>query len=176
MNIDLSVKGLENGFRLLVPVALLGLLFLLNVTALPLPIVGPVKPALILMAVYYWSIYRPTLMPPFLCFLIGLTLDIVSYLPLGVNAIVFTLVQLIVRDQRKFLMGQAYITIWAVFAFVAFGATMVQWLLYGWVNGHLAPAIPVLISVAATILLFPVITLFLILTHRILPEPSKKAY
>lgn len=176
MNIDISAKGIENGFRLLVPVGLLALLFLLSVTALPLPKVGPVKPALILMAVYYWSIYRPTLMPPSLCFLIGLTLDILSFLPLGVNAIVFTLVQLIVRDQRKFLMGQAYITIWAVFAFVAFGSSTLQWLLYGWVNDQLAPALPVLISVAATVLLFPVVTIFLILTHRILPEPSKKAY
>ena len=127
------------------------------------------------MAVYYWSIYRPTLMPPFLCFSVGLLLDILSGLPLGINAIIFTLVQWIVRDQRKFLMAQAYITTWAVFILVAAGAIFLQWGLYGLVSLQWSPVMPVLVSIAATILLFPVVTFLLILSHRILPV-SKKSY
>ncbi len=169
MALDFSIKGFENGLRFLVPLSLLAVLFLLSVTALSIPYAGSVRPALVLIAVYYWSIFRPTLMPPFLCFLIGLLLDIVSGLPMGVNAIVFTLVQWIVRDQRKFLMAQAYMTTWAVFILVAMGAIFLQWGLYGLVRLQWSPVTPVLVSAGVTILLFPVVTFFLILSHRALP-------
>lgn len=173
MALDLSIKGFENGLRLLAPVGLLIILFMLSVTALPVPYAGSVKPSLVLMAVYYWSIYRPTMMPPWLCFSTGLLLDILSNLTLGVNAIIFTVVQWIVRDQRKFLMGQPYVTIWAVFALVAALSMMLQWALYGLVNLHWAPLVPVYLSLAATVLLFPIVTLFLILVHRMLPIVQK---
>jgi rod shape-determining protein MreD len=173
MALDFSVKGFENGLRLLMPGLLLMILFMLSVTALPLPHVGPIKPALLLMAVYYWSIYRPTMMPPWLCFVTGLLLDLLTGLPPGVNAVIFTLVQWIVRDQRKFLMGQPYITIWAVFILVAGLSGLAQWMLYGLVNMHWAPILPVVISLAATIFLFPAVTLFLIMVHRVLPHIQK---
>lgn len=173
MALDLSIKGFENGIRLLVPMALLAILFLLSVTSMSIPYAGSVRPALVLIAVYYWSIFRPTLMPPFLCFLVGLLLDIISGLPLGIHAIIFTLVQWTVRDQRKFLMAQAYMTTWAVFILVALGATFLQWGLYGLVRLQWSPVMPVLVSVGVTILLFPVVTFFLILSHRILPTSQK---
>lgn len=175
MAFDFSIKGLENLLRLLVPILLMAVLFLLSITALPLPKVGQVKPALLLMVVYYWSIYRPTLIPPSLCFGLGLLLDFMSALPLGVNAIILTLVQWIVRDQRRFLMGQAYFTIWSVFALVATLSLMAQWGLYGLVHMAWAPLMPVMFSLLATILLFPVVTLLLIAVHKILPG-SEKAY
>jgi len=173
MATDLSAKGFENGLRLLAPALLLVVLFLLSVTALPVPRFGPVKPALLLMAIYYWSIYRPTITPPWLCFSIGLLLDFVSGLPLGVNAIVLTLVQMIVRDQRRFLMGQPYITIWAVFSLVVALAAALQWALYGLVNFHWAPPMPIMMNLIASVFLFPAVTLLLILVHRVLPTVQK---
>lgn len=173
MTADLSGKGFENGLRLLTPVLLLAVLFLLSVTALPVPKFGPVKPALLVMAIYYWSIYRPTVTPPWLCFTTGLALDLISGLTLGVNAIILTLVQWMVRDQRRFLMGQPYITIWAVFSLVAALAAFLQWGLYGLVNFHWAPPIPVMISLLSSIFLFPAVSVLLILVHRILPTVQK---
>jgi len=173
MSMNLSAKWFENGVRLLAPLGLLALLFLISVTKIPVPRAGQIEPAFLLMAVYYWSIYRPTLMPPWVCFFIGLLLDFLVGMPPGVNAIIFTLVQWIVRDQRKFLMGQPYITIWAVFALVAGLSLSLQWGLYGLVEFRWAPFTPVMLSIAATFLLFPVITLFLILAHRMLPVVHK---
>lgn len=175
MAINLSLKGLENALRLTVPVSFLIFLFMLSVVALPIPDIGHIKPAYILMTIYYWSIYRPTLMPPWICFLVGLLLDILSSLPLGVNAMIFTLVQWMVRDQRQFLMGQPYIVIWFVFAVVTAISHMLQWAMYGLVEWSWAPLLPVGISMAATFLLFPVISLVLILIHRILPD-TQRAY
>lgn len=169
MAIDLSLKGLENGIRLMVPLLLLGVLFLFSVTALPWSVMGAVKPQLVLVAIYYWAIYRPTLVPPYLCFAVGLMIDIISGLPLGLNAVVLTLVQLVVRNQRQFLMAQAYFTIWAVFVLVGFLALFLEWGMFGLAQMIWPPILPVMLSATTTVLLFPVVTFFLVLTHRILP-------
>ncbi len=173
MAVDFSVKGLENALRLSVPLLFLAGLFVLSVVSLPLPDIGVARPGLLVMAVYYWSVYRPTLMPPYLCFMAGLLLDFLIGLPLGVNAVILTLVQWIVRDQRRFLMGQAYIVIWLVFALVAFTTQFMQWGMYGLVHMQWAPVLPQILAAVATTLLFPVVTLFLILIHRVLPAVQK---
>jgi rod shape-determining protein MreD len=170
MALDFSAKGIENGLRLLAPASLLFAMFMLSVSALPLP----VKPLWLLMLVYYWSIYRPAIMPPWLCFVTGLLFDFISGLPLGGNAAIFTLVQMIVRDQRRFLMGQPYVTIWAVFSLVATLTLFTQWSLYGLVSNGFAPITPVAVSLLATIAVFPLVTLLLIIVHRVLPEVQKK--
>lgn len=173
MAVDFSVKGFENALRLSVPLLFLAGLFVLSVVSLPLPDIGVARPGLLVMAVYYWSVYRPTLMPPYLCFATGLLLDLLTGLPLGVNAVVLTLVQWLVRDQRRFLMGQPYIVIWLVFALVAFSSQLVQWGMYGLVHMQWAPILPQVLGALATALLFPVVTLFLILIHRVLPGVQK---
>lgn len=166
----ISIASIDASLRLTVPFILLTFLFILNVTALPLPYMGAVKPFLVLMPVYYWAIYRPTLMPPAVCFGVGLLLDFLSGQALGVNAITFVLVQMIVRDQRRFLMAQMFVTTWAVFAFVALGVGMLQWGLYGLVNMTWTPIMPMLFSTAITVFLYPIVSILLVLAHRLLPS------
>ncbi len=98
-------RKIQSTARLAIPLILLGLMILLGLLSLPVPYAGSARPALVLMAVYYWAIYRPTLVPPFLCFAAGLLTDILSGMPLGLNALVLVIVQWIVRSQRRFLMG-----------------------------------------------------------------------
>ena len=148
-------------------------MLLVNVVALPLLPVGAVKPPLVLMAVYYWAIYRPTLLPPSLCFAAGLLMDILSGMPLGINALVLVMTQWIVRDQRRFLMGQPYGTIWAVFGLVSVVSVFLQWGLYGLAQAHWAPILPALGGALLGLFLFPFVTLLLIITHRMLPVASR---
>ncbi|MBU0800423.1 MAG: rod shape-determining protein MreD [Alphaproteobacteria bacterium] len=158
--------------RLAVPQLLLLLLLILNLMALPVPYAGPVKPMLVMMAVYYWSIYRPTLLPPWLCFIVGLLMDILSGMPPGVNAFILVALQWLVQDQRRFLMGQPYVTIWAVFGLVMGGAALAEWVLLGLVLGW-AALTPVLAAVLLSLFLFPFVTLLLVFTHRLLPVASR---
>lgn len=170
---DFTVKGIENAGRLLVPHLLLLVLLLLNIVALPLLPTGAMKPQFVLMAVYYWAIYRPTLLPPLFCFIVGLLIDILSGMPPGVNALIFVMTLWIVRDQRRYLMGQSYGTIWAVFGLVSVIAVTIQWGMYGLTSMQWAPFIPVLGGALTTVFLFPFITLLLIVTHRMLPVASR---
>lgn len=158
--------------RLAVPQLLLFVLLALNLMTLPIPYAGSVKPMLVMMAVYYWSIYRPTLVPPWLCFCVGLLMDILSGMPPGLNAFILVALQWLVRDQRRFLMGQPYITIWAVFGFVMTTTALIEWVLFGIAFGW-APIIPVAAAVLLSLFLFPLVTLLLVFTHRMLPTASR---
>lgn len=168
---------METIVRLFIAYALLVLLFLLNLTAIPVPHAGLIKPQLVLMAVYYWAIFRPTLIPTWLCFIVGILLDILSGMPPGLQAFVLVAVQSIVRDQRKFMMAQPFISIWAIFGFVATAAAMIQWALFGLANEMQWPAlVPLGASVIVTMCLFPVVTLALLGTHRLLSPSARHSY
>lgn len=169
---DFSFGSLSALLRFAVPQILLLLLMLLSLMSLPVPYAGAVKPMLVMMAVYYWAIYRPNLMPPWLCFIVGVIMDILGNMPPGINAFLLVAVQWLVRDQRRFLMGQPYFTIWAMFGLVLCAAAMTEWLLFGLVYGW-APLMPVLATVLLSLFLFPFVSMLLIFTHRLLPPPPR---
>jgi len=170
---DFSFRRAETAGRLMVPHLLLLALLLFNVVALPLVPTGAVKPQFVLMAVYYWAIYRPTLLPPFFCFLLGLIMDVLSGMPPGINALILVMTQWLVRDQRRFMMGQPYSTIWAIFGLVCVIAIGLQWALYGLVHAQWSPLMPVFSGALVSMLLFPFITLLLVAAHRLLPVASR---
>ena len=62
-------------------------LLLIMVAMIPLrvPLLSPVIPALPLIAVYYWTVYKPHLMPVWAIFLIGLFHDLLTAGPAGVG-------------------------------------------------------------------------------------------
>ncbi|MCB9991862.1 MAG: rod shape-determining protein MreD [Rhodospirillales bacterium] len=170
---DFSFRKFEEKARLLVPHLLLLVLLGLNITALPFFTAGAMKPQMVLMAVYYWAIYRPTLLPPAFCFAIGLLMDVLTGMTPGINALILVLTQWGIREQRRFLMGQPYSTIWLVFGIVALASMLVQWALYGLVHMHWGPVMPALTGALVTMFLFPFVTLLLVMTHRILPVASR---
>jgi len=165
-------QHVESLLRLSVPVLFLLFLFMWNMT--PLPFTGGdfINPHLYLMGVYYWSMYRPTLVPPWLCFLAGIVTDIVINAPVGLNAFTFTLIQWIVNGQRRFLMGQPYIAIWAIFGLIVFAISIGQWTVLGLLHMRFPGFSSAIIDAAASFFLFPFISFIMVQTHRLLPIDS----
>lgn len=161
--------------RMIIPYGLLFVLFILNVAPLNIPIAGGgFKTCFFLMGVYYWSIFRPTLLPVAIVFACGLALDFLNGYPPGLNALIFVLVRWAVSDSRRFLMAQAFPMIWLVFGLVAFAALSAQWAIYSAVSHAFAPYLPILISVGLAMALFPLVGVCLHMTHRALPAPAQK--
>lgn len=162
----------ETGLRLCSACFLMLVLLIFNVIAISYPFSGVIRAPFFLMAIYYWSIYRPTLVPSWFVFIAGSLIDLLSGLPLGLNALIFVLTQWIVADQRRFLMGQSFLMIWVGFAVVSAIAGGVQWTVFGLINGASWPSLlPAAFSVFSGIVIFPVISLLLHLSHKILPAP-----
>ena len=148
--------------------AVLLVLFLLSVVPFRIAHLGEVRPVFMLMAVYYWTILRPS--PPLLIFVLGLALDLLSAYPFGMNALVLVAVQALTAGQRKFLLGQSFLVIWAGFAMVALGAGVVQWALFSLFDLAFVSAKPMLISVVLSAFLFPLLVLPLAAVHKVLAD------
>lgn len=129
---------------------------------------GQIRPFFLLTAVYYWAVYRPSMLPPIPAFLSGLALDILSGLPMGMNALVVMLVQMTTRAQAKFLLAQKFAVVWACFALVALMAALAQWLLFSLLTLQWAALQPSLVSAGLTVLIFPAMVVPLYAINRAL--------
>lgn len=156
---------LDTMARRLVPCALSFALLLAGSMPLMISHVQLLKPALPLAAAYYWSLYRPDLMPSPIVFILGLLYDIQSGAPAGVHACVFVVLHAVVNKQRRFLIGKSFAINWMGFALVAIGAFALIWLLTS--IFYAAPVEPpgLLFQTLITIALFPLLFWALLRCH-----------
>ena len=150
------------------------LLLLLGLVNFAVPYIGQVKPLFLLMAVYYWAVYRPTLIPPFMVFVLGVIIDLLSGLSfLGLTAFVMLAVQWVVRNQRLYLMGQPFVMIWLGFVLTCFAATCVEWVMFSILSWDLQRFAPAIVTSLISISLFPFLAVLLHFIHRLLPVGQK---
>ncbi len=144
--------------RRLFPFSLSVLLVVLSVVPVPIPGYALVAPAFSLMAVYYWAIHGPDLMPPVAVFVIGLLQDILTGAPTGVSAFVLLLVYAAMRNQRRPFLGKPFLVMWFGFVVVAPAATFVEWLVASAAIGKLIPSHPTVVALLLTLALYPWVT------------------
>ena len=147
-----------------------GLMLLLSLVSYSLPYTDSIRPFFILMPIYYWSIYRPSLVSPLICFLLGIILDLISGFPIGLHAVFFVLVHIIVKSQRLYMMGQPYAMFWMGFAIVCTSTYFAQWVFFSILNQDLINIRDIFVSNIISILFFPVIALVLAFIQKILPQ------
>lgn len=149
-------------------------LFTLSLISFYLPFAGQIKPYLLLMPVYFWSIYRPVMMPPVLIVVIGVAFDLISGQPyLGVTAFIMLVVQWIIRDQRLFLMAQPFVMIWLGFAFTCLCAALAEWAIFCLLSFKVVTILPVFAEAGLSILTFPAIAWLLGMLNHLLPAGVK---
>lgn len=145
----------EMAFRGLTPVLLTLLLAVLAVVPLRIPQFAPVTPALTVIAVYYWSIYRPDLLPLVATFAVGVLQDALAGTPLGLTSLVLIVVQALVISQRRFFHGKTFLVEWWGFMLVAPGAILVSWVLASLYFGVLVTPRPLGFQLLLTVALYP---------------------
>jgi rod shape-determining protein MreD len=146
-------------------------LILLGAMPIAMPVDWPIAPAFGLMAVFYWSVYRPDLVPALAVFALGVLQDLISGGPLGLTAIIYLGTYGIVLNQRKIFLGKPFTMSWWGFMMVAIAASFVRWLLSSILAGRLLDIHRMVTELGATILLFPLAVWLFVATHRrILPK------
>lgn len=147
-------------------------LFLVSVTAPVLLSAWGGGAPFLLMGVFYWSAYRPTLLPLWLVFTAGILLDFLSGAPVGLNTCILVAARWLVTDQRLFLTGQPFMIVWLGFIIVCAIAGSAQWLLYGALNLSWSPPEVILSMVGLGAFIFPPVCILLHATHQLLPAGS----
>lgn len=164
-----SLEFLDWLWRILLAQGMIFLLFIAGMISFALPMTDQVRPYFIIMAIYYWAVYRPTLMHPLEVFAFGVVYDLVLGFPIGGHAILFLLVQWVIRNQRLFLLGQTYLVVWIGFILTCVSVYLSEWLFYSAFEQTWLSATPMMMSVLVTILVFPLASLLFIGVHRFLP-------
>jgi rod shape-determining protein MreD len=138
---------------------LLVMTVLLVVSLFPLTLGGyaEIRPAFILMAIYYWAIARPGIFTLPRVFILGIVFDLLAGFPLGLNTAIFVLAYWVTSTQRKFLLGQGFFVVWAAFAAVAAGNTFLQVLFFSAFSLSIVVPKAALVSLFFTCLLFPLV-------------------
>ena len=80
-------RRLDGLARRAFPVTSTVLLMLLSNAPFGIPDQATLLPAVAVISVFFWSLFRPSGMPPLAVFLIGLLLDLLGWLPLGIGVV-----------------------------------------------------------------------------------------
>ncbi|VAV97485.1 hypothetical protein MNBD_ALPHA02-2506 [hydrothermal vent metagenome] len=126
--VGMEVKT-ERGIRGALPFLSVLLLILLMQLQYRLFFLDNLFPYLSLAAVYYWSIFKPRLLPVSVLFILGLLQDILSGGPLGMTALLFILVRIFVIRQGSRFLEREFLFNWLFFIFVALLFGFLTWLI-----------------------------------------------
>jgi rod shape-determining protein MreD len=150
-------------------------LALVTVTLVPtrIPHFAPVVPWLALAAVYYWAVHRPDLMPAGAAFAVGVYHDLAGGTALGVGVLILLLVHGLVATQRRFFLSRSFAVVWAGFAIIALGASVLLWLLNALLDWTLIDPRPAVFQFMTTVAAYPPLHwLFAQVQRTVLREPE----
>ncbi len=155
------------------PVGMTILLMLLTQAPLDIPEQAALLPAVALCCVWFWSLFRPSNIPPLAVFLIGLCMDLLGYLPVGVGIFTLLAVQALALGVRRSLSRRGFFWIWGVFGGVAAAASLSIWLLTMLLTFHLLAPYPAIFIAALSIAIFPILAVPFAAAHRSVADPDQ---
>jgi rod shape-determining protein MreD len=144
--------------RQLVPASLVLILVIMQAIPWHLPALAGVVPALPMIGIYYWSVYRPDLLVPSVAFATGLVNDVVLGGPIGISSLAFLVIQGMTASQTRFFNGKSFLVIWSGFALLAAAALLVELVLDGLVFSRTPLVSALVIQYLLTVCLYPVVS------------------
>lgn len=163
-------QQLDLAARKLTPFLLTLVLVVLNLVPLQLPQYSPIAPDFALMAVYYWALHRPNLLPSGAVFAVGLAQDFLSGGPVGLNAAILVLVYFMALSQTRFFYGKSFFVVWWGFMMVSLGVALAKWLIASLFATAVLSPHPALFECAMGIAAYPVFGWLFVQVHRSLPR------
>ncbi len=129
-------------------------------------------PTVALTCVWFWSLFRPSAMAPPIVFLIGILLDLLGCLPLGVGAVTMLTTHVVAQKLRPLLSRQGFTVIWLIFITVACAIAGLNWALVSLLTFSLVPTGPVLFQAGLAAAMYPAVAIPLTLAHRSIADPD----
>ena len=161
-----ALLTLERMGRLSLPVTTTFLASLFGVVSLPMSGYVSVAPGLTLMAIYCWSVWRPTGLPYVAVFLIGMLEDLLRGLPLGLTPLLLLILQAVIRAQHRHIQGRTFDVFWLGFVLAAALHGILQWLAAVALSGGYVGPEPGLFQLMFSVAIFPILAWLLLRAGR----------
>jgi len=98
-----------------------------SVMPIEVPLAGKMAPFLTMIAVYYWTVFKPDLMPPVAVFTVGLIQDILGGGPLGMMAFLLLAVRQFIMFQGRAFLERDFLFNWMIFVIFALVFGVAYW-------------------------------------------------
>lgn len=146
------------GIKMVIP--FLSVLFLIIIMVLPynMPLIGDIMPFLTLIGVYYWSVFKPELLPVGVVFVLGLLQDILLGSPLGLSSLLLVVVQQFIFFQGRQFLERDFLFNWFVFVMLVIGFGFLSWAITSLYFKVFLDYLGVIGQILLTIAFYPIIT------------------
>lgn len=165
-------RRLEMTSRSLAPALLTLLLVFLSAVPKRITLAAEFVPLMAVIAIYYWSLFRPSSMPFWFVFLLGLVQDALFGYPLGLSAFIYVLLRLGVASQRRNFSRAVFWAVWFGFTALSLGAFFLYWVLLSAFHDGIRPIGAAGLQWMLTVALYPVFHHFFNKIYVTLPAPS----
>lgn len=115
-------------------------------------------PALLLIAVYFWAVEAPSLLPAPVVFVIGLAFDLLAGTVPGTWALALTLLYALVSTQRHILKSPYGRPAWIGFCIYGSVTVGLLWVIGSLTGGGALPGVPFLALLLTTLAAFPLVS------------------
>jgi rod shape-determining protein MreD len=123
-------QQLDLALRRSIPVGLAVFIMFIGLLPWNITTLSPVNANLVLIPIYYWTLYRPRLMSVWAVAALGLIGDLLGVTPLfGVEMMTALVGYRVAVSQRKVFAGAPFVIVWAGFLIMSAVAGAMQWVL-----------------------------------------------
>lgn len=168
-------QKIDHFARMMLPTICTLLLLLLSLLQIGLAGLARFPVDVCLISIYYWTVFRPTAMPFWVVFALGVIRDALMGAPLGISSLTFILFRLIVLSQQRFLVKEAFWATWLGFGLVLVPVFTFQWLLTSAYVRSLLPVTDLFMQWVFTFGLYPLLHIVFNALYRFLPDQLGRA-
>ncbi len=144
--------------RLATP-AVVALLLLFISVATWRPFDAPLAGSLVAAAIFYWTIYQPEAMTPWVAAAIGLASDVFGLSPFGLSMLMALMVCGSAQFWRRELADASFVLVWFAFAATSLVTFFVAWTLAALILEQWPNPWPIALQSIVNVALYPVLTL-----------------
>jgi len=149
-------KRLELFFLGSLPAIITTLLTLIYLASKHISGLNHFMPALPIIPIFYWGMMQARDMPYWFVFSVGLLLDAVMGIPLGLTSLLLIFFLLLVHAQRKYFHKEGFVIKWGYFAILLATVSAANWVLLSFFILHSEPLLPAAIQWFLTMCLYPI--------------------
>jgi len=123
------------------------------------PFDAPLAGSLVGASIFYWTIYQPEAMTPWVAALIGLASDVLGLSPFGLSMLLALVICGSAQFWRQQLAEASFFVVWLAFAATSLGAFFVGWALAALILEQWPDPWPIALQGIVNVALYPVLTL-----------------
>ena len=157
------LRSLDALSRTAFPATIAALLLVLAATPVGLPALGP---ALVLACVFFWSVFRPSVMPAPAAFGLGMLQDLLGFAPLGQAVLTLLAAHALALRLRPFLFRQSFGVVWLAFCALAGATTALAHTLQVLLDWQILPLRPALVQAGLAAGVYPAVAASLTWLHE----------